>query len=260
MQKKFYFISDVHLGSGNNEINKKTESLLIEFFEEIKSDAEELFIAGDLFDFWIEYKRVVPRGYYNLFAKISDLVKSGIKITFLAGNHDFWRGNYFEEEFGIKRIDHPIEREIYGKKFFIAHGDGYSYKDTGYKIAKFIVRSRICQFLYSILHPNFAIWLAKRTSARSRDYTTQKDFSERDGLRDFAKRKIEEGFDYVILGHRHFTEFKKTGNGIYINLGDWIKNFSYGVFDGSEFILNKYYDIQEKRILPAESRKIKKQD
>lgn len=246
MINKYFFISDVHLGiKGQEELNKKREIILVNFIKEIQSSTSELYIVGDLFDCWIEYNRVVPKGYYKLFNQISEATENGLKIYYFAGNHDFWKGKYFKEEFGIEIIHSSLEKEIGGKKFFICHGDGFAYKDTGYKILKKILRSKISQKLYSFLHPDFGIWLATNTSHTSRKYTDVKDYSKRDGLRDFAIDKLKEGYDYVVLGHRHKPVMENSNGSYYINLGDWIKNFSYGVFENGNFEIKKYYDFSK---------------
>lgn len=247
MRDAYYFISDVHLGLESKEKEKLKEKVLLQFFDDIKLDAKELFIVGDLFDYWIEYKHVVPKGHYRTLSKISELIEAGVKITYLAGNHDFWRGDYFKEEFGIEISDKPIEKTIEGKKFYIHHGDGLAYNDTGYKILKKILRNKGSQFFYSLLHPNMGISLAKRTSHKSRGYTSKKDYTEKDGMRDFALIKCDEGFDYVLMGHRHLPlkiNSKESPDRFYINLGDWMFNYTYGVFKNGKMELKRYYDIK----------------
>jgi len=246
---KYYFISDIHLGMKDKEFNKLQEKILVNFLEDIIQDARELFIVGDLFDCWIEYKQVVPKGFYRFFTALSDLSENGVSINYLSGNHDFWKGKYFKEEFGFEIIFENIIREIDCKKFYISHGDGLAYNDTGYKILKKILRNKVSQKLYSYLHPDFGIWLAKKSSSSSRIYTNVKDYSERDGLRDFAVKKLQEGFDYAIMGHRHKAKVEEHNNSYYINLGDWINNFNYGVYEKGNFRLMKYYDLDEKKIV-----------
>jgi UDP-2,3-diacylglucosamine hydrolase len=241
---EYYFISDLHLGFGSKQRNLEIENIFLRFLDEIKSTATEIFIVGDLFDVWIEYRQVVPKGHYRILSKIYELVEKGIKVNYLAGNHDFWRSKYFKDEFGIELTDKPVIREIDHKKFFITHGDGLAYHDTGYKILKKILRNKVCQFLYSWIHPDIGIWLARKSSAKSRDYTDNKEFSEHDGMKVYAFGKIDEGMDYVILGHRHRPAMVKYKNGHFIVLGDWIKNFSYGIFRDGEFKLFKYYDLK----------------
>ena len=253
MRNKYYFISDVHLGiKSGRELNKLREQVLIKFIDEIQLSAAELYIVGDLFDNWIEYKEVVPKGYYKFFTKVSEAIENGLKIYYFAGNHDFWRGKYFKEEFGIDIIHTYLEKEIDGKKFFICHGDGFAYKDTGYKILKQILRSKVSQKLYSFLHPDFGIRLARHTSHSSRKYTSHKNYSSKDGLRDFAIDKLKEGYDYIVMGHRHKPIMEKSEESFYINLGDWIGNFSYGLFESGKFSLNKYYDIETREFVNKE--------
>jgi len=253
----YYFVSDLHLGYGSREFNKEKEDIFLRFLDDIKEKAKEIFIVGDLFDFWIEYREVVPKGHFRLLNKIYELTAKGIRITYFAGNHDFWKGNYFKEEFGIEIVNEPVVREINGRKFYISHGDGLAYKDTGYRFVRKILRNRVCQFLYSWLHPDIGIWLAKKTSSRSRDYTSTKNYTERDGMRDFAKKKISEGFDYVILGHRHFPVLEKYGNGFYINLGDWIRNYSYCRLNSEGIKLIKYFDLIKQQYLNISEGEIK---
>lgn len=247
MKNAYYFISDVHLGYGPKEDNVLKENILLHFLDYIKADAKELFIVGDLFDYWMEYKHVVPKGYYRLFAKIAELVSQGIKINYLAGNHDFWRGTYFKEEFDIDIVFDEIIREIDGRKFFIHHGDGMAYKDTGYKILKKIMRNRFAQFMYAKLHPDWGLGLAKQSSHSSRMHTGQKDYTKHDGLRDFGELKIKEGFDFVIMGHRHRPLRVDYPTGTYINTGDWIDNFTYVVYKDKKIELISYYNKKENK-------------
>ena len=257
--EEYYFISDLHLGFGSKQNDREKEDIFLKFLDEIKETATEIFIVGDLFDVWIEYRQVVPKGHYRLLSKISELTDKGININYFAGNHDFWRGKYFYDEFGIIMIDNPVERIIEKKRFYISHGDGLSYKDTGYRILKRILRNKLCQFLYSWIHPDIGIWLARKTSAKSRDYTDVKDYSEKDGMRDFAIEKITEGYDYVILGHRHRPSIEKYKNGHYVVLGDWIKSFSYGRFKDGDFKLFKYYDSVKKEVWKVSEVNLKKE-
>lgn len=245
MGDAYYFFSDVHLGLESREKEKLKESKVVELLSEAEVNAKEIFIVGDLFDCWIEYKRVVPKGYYKLFTKLSEITDKGIKINYIAGNHDFWKGNFFKEEFGIDICHTHIEREIGGKKFFIHHGDGFANKDFGYRILKKVLRNNFSQSLYSLLHPDLGIWLAAGTSTASRNHTNDKDYSEQDGMKEYAFKKIDEGFDFVIMGHRHNPQMISHGKGFYINLGDWIEYFTYGIYTDNEFELKKFYDFKK---------------
>lgn len=229
-----YFISDVHLGIQKRPDDRQREDLLIAFLEFIAADCEKLFIVGDLFDYWFEYRTVIPRYFYRTLNAIGMLRKKGIEIEYLMGNHDFGHRTFFEEEFGIHIHKNDITREINGRKFYISHGDGKSYKDTGYKILKRILRNRAAQFIFRLLHPDIGIGMASGSSRKSRVYTDKKSYGEGDGMYDFAAGKIAEGFDYVIMGHRHKLVHEKISTGSYINLGEWIHNPSFAFFDGEE--------------------------
>jgi len=235
-----YFVSDVHLGLQDRRLDKIREDLFIEFLRSLKHDCKVLYMLGDIFDYWFEYKTVIPAYFYRTLATIYELVKSGVEIKYLMGNHDFGHTDFFKNEFGIEVIKTDIECEIYNKKFYISHGDGKSYNDNTYLILKKILRNKYCQKAYSFLHPDCGITLALNTSRRSRNYTNKKNYSDRDGLVDFAFEKINEGFDYVVMGHRHKPEIRDFKTGKYVNLGDWLKNSYYAKFDGTSIKLLEF--------------------
>jgi UDP-2,3-diacylglucosamine hydrolase len=231
---KVYFLSDIHLGFETKEKERARESLLIRFLDRIESNAEKLYIVGDLFDYWFEYRTVIPRGYHRLLTKLDEILNKGIEINYLMGNHDFYFRDFFSNELGVRIFGEPIVTTLGGKKFYITHGDELAEKDLGYKILKRLLRNRFSQLLYSLVHPDLGIWLAKHSSQKSRDYTSWKRYGEGEGLVGFAERKISEGFDYVVMGHRHVPIFQRIGNGFYVNLGDWVKHYTYAVFDGEK--------------------------
>ncbi|MGB9703021.1 MAG: UDP-2,3-diacylglucosamine diphosphatase [Candidatus Kapaibacteriota bacterium] len=234
-----YFISDIHLGFKPKEENKLTENRLLEFFDMISKDAETLVILGDLFDFWFDYRKVIPKNFFRTTTGIYNLIQKNIRVIYIIGNHDFGHYNFFQNDIGVELIQNDLEITFYGKKFYLSHGDGKSYNDTGYKIIKKILRNPLNQKLYRLIHPDIGIWLASGSSRKSRHYTDSKNYGEKDGMLDFAKKKIDEGFDYVIMGHKHKVQFVNYKNGYYINLGEWIINPHYGKFDGNEFQLIK---------------------
>jgi UDP-2,3-diacylglucosamine hydrolase len=242
-----YFFSDVHLGFSKPDIERKKEDILLNFLDNISKDAEKIVIVGDFFDYWFDWKRTIPKDYYRTLAKIDELVSKNIEIEYLIGNHDFGHYRFFKEKFGITPIENDIERNYYNKKFYISHGDGKSYNDRCYKFIKRILRNKFNQSVYRLFHPDFSIWLASRSSKKSRDLTGDKNYGHQDGMRDFAFKKIDEGFDYVIMGHRHKVEFLPHNNGIYVNLGDWLKlKPHYATFDGEILKLNElHYDNVE---------------
>lgn len=235
--KKTYFISDTHFGF----YEYSREKPLIEKFEKlckiITENQGDFFILGDLFDYWFEYKSVIQKYSYRILTCLEKISESGVNITYIIGNHDFAHRDLFEKELNIKVLDKPCTKIIFDKKFLLAHGDGLIGKDTGYIILKSIVRNKHLQALYAKLHPNIGIGLAKYFSKKSRHYTNEKDYGENDYLYQFSKKKIEEGYDYVVMGHSHKFSFEKIGNGYYINLGSWLIKPTYGLFDGNKFEL-----------------------
>lgn len=238
--KKIFFFSDAHLGLHDRHSEKEKEQRLLSFLSHVQREGEQLFIMGDLFDYWFEYKYVIPRGYHHIIAKLSTLADSGIKIHYLAGNHDYWLQDFFPKDLGIPVYKEPFGIELLGKKFYLHHGDGLALNDTGYRILKVILRSPISIFLYSLLHPDWTAPLARGSSQKSREYTGQKDYGESDGMIHFATQKINEGFDFVIMGHRHKPLNTTIGNGRYVNLGDWISSNTYAEFDGSTLELKTW--------------------
>lgn len=241
-----YFFSDVHLGLGTKDEERKKERSLVQFLDSVESTAREIFIVGDLFDYWFEYETVVPKGYFRLFTKLADLTESGISITYLAGNHDFWLKSYFRDELGIQIVLEPIERTIGGKRFYLHHGDGLLKNDTGYRILKRILRNRINIKLFSLLHPDLTSRIAHWSSRKSRQHVGKRTFEEQDMV-DFAAAKIRQGFDYVIMGHNHTPSVRNIGTGAYVNLGDWITENTYAVFDGKQLHLKTWRARKERK-------------
>lgn len=234
-----YFFSDVHLGYYTRSDDRRREDVLLQFLEHIARDAERIYIAGDLFDYWFEYNSVIPKYFYRSLAAVERIVRSGVKVEYLMGNHDFGHQRFFAEEFGITIERGDIECEIGGKRFFIAHGDGKVKNDNGYLILRAILRNKLSIKLFQWLHPDIGIWLATRSSRASRVYTDAKEFSAEDGLYEFAEKKIAAGFDYVIMGHRHRAGKYRIGKGCYVNLGHWLGNSppTYARFNGNEIEL-----------------------
>lgn len=243
--KKIFFFSDVHLGLHDKQIEKEKEQRVLSFLTHVEKNGEELFILGDLFDYWFEYKNVIPRGYHNIIAKLSSLVERNVTIHYVAGNHDFWLKDFFPQELGIPVYKDPISIERRGKKFYLHHGDGLALNDTGYRILKKILRSPISIFLYSLVHPDWTAPIARGSSKTSRKYTGNKDFGETDGMIQFAEKKIDEGFDFVIMGHRHQPHDQNIDKGRYINLGDWITYNTYAEFDGKKLLLKEWNPIKK---------------
>ena len=235
MDKKYLFISDVHLGLQSKEIEEKKEKLLVKFLNEVAPDSDELFIVGDLFDYWFEYKYVYQKGFFRTLTALKDLTDKGVIVHYFIGNHDFMHLNFFTDEIGTILYEEAVEFVLNGKKFFIAHGDGMVKNDFGYKILKSILRNKKIQWLYSWLHPDIGVGLAKFSSRSSRDYTAKKDYGKVDGLFETAKNKIDNGFDYVLFGHEHIRKDLPYKNGRYINLGFWLDAPCYAKYEKNNF-------------------------
>jgi UDP-2,3-diacylglucosamine hydrolase len=244
--KKIYFASDFHLGIPDDERSKVREKTIVRWLDEIKNDAEELYLMGDVFDFWFEYKTVVPRGYVRLLGKLAELSDSGIKIHYFTGNHDMWVFDYLPKEIGAALYRKPVQREINGKKFFLGHGDGLGPGDKGYKFIKKVFSNKFSQWLFARLHPNLGIGMANYWSMKSRIATQLEEEKflgdDKEWLVLFSKGILaKEHFDYLIFGHRHLPLDIKINSSRYINLGDWFRHNSYAVFDGENLEL-RYYE------------------
>jgi UDP-2,3-diacylglucosamine hydrolase len=255
---KIYFLSDFHLGAPDHAASLQREKIIVEFLDTIRHDASEIFIVGDMFDFWYEYRKVVPKGSVRLLGKLAEITDSGIPVHFFVGNHDMWMRNYFEKELNIPVYYEPTRFERNGKKFLIGHGDGLGPNDHGYKRLKKIFRNPACQWLFGILPPRVGMGIANYMSRRSRIKT---GFSEevfhgddREWLVIFCKDTLkQENIDFFVFGHRHLAIDYRLTNGEgkvsrYINLGDWIRYTSYATFDGETMTLQFYKDNGNKII------------
>lgn len=246
--KKTYFASDFHLGLYPEEDSKRREKIIVNWLDSIKNQADSVFLVGDIFDYWFEYKRVVPRGFTRFLGKISEFTDSGIEVHFFIGNHDIWTFDYLEKETGMIIHKKPFTTKINNKKLFIAHGDGLGPGDISYKILKSIFHNKTLQWLYSRLHPNFNMWLGQTWSKKSRygKGLEEKFFGEdKELLFKFARKKLkEEHFDYFIFGHRHYPILKEISKKSEIcYLGDWIKNFTFGILDDEGFKQEKFLPV-----------------
>jgi UDP-2,3-diacylglucosamine hydrolase len=242
IRNKLFFASDFHLGAGGYEASRQREDRLVRWFDSIKADAAEVFLMGDVFDFWFEYKTVVPKGYIRFLGKLAELADAGIKLYFFKGNHDMWMFDYFEQELGATIISNEIIIERNGKKFFLHHGDGLGPGDGSYKMLKKIFRSNLCQWLFARIHPNLGVGIANHWSKSSRiakgNWEKKTDI-EQEWLVTASREIIKTTFfDYLIFGHRHFpVDIMLNDNSRYINLGEWVHYNSYAVFDGQELTL-----------------------
>ncbi len=246
INKKVYFLSDFHLGAPDFTSSLTREKKIVAFLESIKHDATQIIIAGDIFDFWYEYKTVVPKHFVRLLGKLAELTDSGISIIVFAGNHDMWMRGYFESELNIPVYFQPKIFEWSEKKFYVGHGDGLGPGDHGYKFIKKIFRNKFCQWLFGQMHPTLGMAIANYFSRKSREKTGSSDAiflgENNEWLVIYAREVLaKEHFDYFIFGHRHLPlNIQLHDNSHYINLGDWITHFTYAVFDGNNVELKKW--------------------
>lgn len=235
-QDRVYFISDAHLDL--KEDNSPREDRLLKLLSIVKNDGSHLYIVGDLFDFWFEYKYAIPAGYHRVLAALSDLTRTGVKVFYIPGNHDFWMRDYLKRQVGVELTGDRFEANHYNKKILLTHGDGIRVDDKGYRFIKRIFRNRICVWLYSQLPVNLAYRLALSTSRASRKLTNSRNMGDSTDYIEFARRETENGFDAVIMGHVHIPMVEKAGSGLYVNCGDFFKNYSYVILDENGFRLD----------------------
>ncbi len=243
---KIYFASDFHLGVPNAVQSLLREKKLVRWLNEVSSDADTIYLVGDLFDFWFEYKHAVPKGYTRLLGTLSTLSDKGVRIELFTGNHDMWMFGYLEQECGVKVHRQPIVLQAQGKKIVLGHGDGLGPGDYGYKFIKRVFAHPLSQWLFARLHPNFGIGMANFWSRRSRATAAQKDAFkgvENEWLLSYAKERIlqEPDIDYFVFGHRHLPlDLPVNERCRYVNLGDWFEACSYAILDQGNLVL-KYY-------------------
>ena len=247
MNKKIFFISDAHLGTPNHDDSLKREKLLVQWLDEIKPMADEIYIVGDLFDFWFEYEKVVPKGFTRILGKLAEITDAGIPVHFFTGNHDVWMKGYFEKELNIPVYHEPVEKTIKEKNFYIAHGDGLGPGDHGYKFLKSVFRNRFCQWLFKWLHPDIGVAIADFWSKRSRYVTAEGNIEpflgeDKEWLIIYSRQLLQKThYDFLIFGHRHLAlDITLNNNSRFINLGDWLTCFTYAEFDGDDLQIKQY--------------------
>lgn len=244
--KKIYFASDQHFGSPSLKLSKEREMYFLEWLDKIQKDAFSLFLLGDLFDFWFEYNKVVPKGFVRVLGKLANFTDNGISVHFFVGNHDLWMKDYFEKELNISVHFNPEDFVFNNKKFFLGHGDGLGSKDTGYKLMKKIFTNKLAQRAFRILHPDLGIQMGQYFSSRNKKISSKKDSTligdDNKSLSFYISEKLkQEHFDFFIFGHLHKPlEINLNSKSKYINLGDWISHFTYGSFDGTKLELKKW--------------------
>lgn len=253
-RNKIYFLSDFHLGAPDAASSLGREKMIVEFLSEIKQDASVVFIVGDMFDFWYEYRRVVPKGHVRLLGKLAEITDAGIPLHFFVGNHDMWMKDYLEKELSIHVHFGPEEFDFNGKKFLVAHGDGLGPGDNGYKMLKKVFRNPVAQWLFGILPPYMGMGVANYFSKKSREATGKHEEvflgEEKEWLITYCKDVLKsKHYDFLIFGHRHLPIDFNINGSRYVNLGDWIRYFTFAVFDGQQLTLKSRYPENESKIV-----------
>lgn len=247
--KYVYFLSDLHLGAAYFKDKRERELKVVAFLESIRDTASELYLMGDILDYWYEYRTVVPRGYVRFFGALASLADSGVRITWFIGNHDIWLFDYLRDELGITVVDGVMVKEIMGKKFFLNHGDGVGKLKPGFRLIRSLFRNKFCQKLYSAIHPRWTIPLAHMWSAHNRNILEYKpEFRGMDSepLAVFACRYYAEEdptVNFFVFGHVHVVVDEPVSPTCrFVILGDWITEFTYGVFDGNTLEIRRFID------------------
>ena len=250
MIKNVYFLSDAHLGSWAMNHRRTQERRLVRFLDSIKEKASALYLLGDMFDFWYEYRYAVPKGYTRFLGKLSELTDNGVEVHYFTGNHDIWAYDYLEKECGVTIHRAPLTVEIGDKVFFLAHGDGLGDPDKGFKVIRAIFHNRICQYLFSALHPRWGIWFGQMWAKKSR--LKRKDGKEppylgedKEYLVRYVKDYMKEhpDIDYYLFGHRHIElDLMLSKKTRMLILGDWLWQFTFAVFDGERLYMENYVE------------------
>jgi UDP-2,3-diacylglucosamine hydrolase len=240
-----YFASDFHLGIDLQKSSLEREIMICEWLDDIRKDATHIYLVGDIFDFWFEYKRVIPKGFIRLQGKLAELTDSGIPIFFFSGNHDMWMFDYFPKELGIPVFHAPVSFNVNGHSLHIGHGDGLGPGDHFYKVLKKIFRSKACQWMFKWLHPDLGVSIAHRWSKRSRisNEKTVEVFNESDEwILSYCKTlEDKQHHDYYIFGHRHLPlDVPVNETSRYFNLGEWVNHYTYGTYDGKIMSLKSF--------------------
>jgi len=240
--KKAYFASDFHLGVPNDEISLQREKKIVSWLADIAADAQYLFLVGDLFDFWFEYKHVAPKGFVRLLGKLAELSDRGVEVIIFCGNHDLWFKDYLRKEIKAIIIDRPISITLGDKKIYMAHGDGLGPGGLRFKLIRSIFTNPLCQWLFYWIHPNIGYGLAKIWSSISKENPPEPNEDEKLLIH---SKSIEKTYphDFYIYGDCHLPKVQSiSSRATYVNLGDWISHFTYGVFDGKDMTLKTFED------------------
>jgi len=240
MKTPVYFIADIHLHTFPTATEEQKKRLLSEFLDEVRTRQGTLFIVGDMFDFWFEYRYVIPGCYFRVLRQLQELTESGCEVHFIGGNHDYWMKDFFSTELHISVHSQPLDIVLHNKRFYITHADGILPEESGYRRWRTIMRSRLAIRLFGLLHPDVAFRFGSFISSRSRRLNLrppEEDEAERQALIRYGQRLFADGFQYVITGHFHLPTVYCEDRNVFLNLGDWIRYFSFGYFDGDNLNL-----------------------
>lgn len=246
-EKKIYFASDFHLGVPDDESSLGRERLIVRWLDEIKTQAHSIYLLGDIFDFWFEYRHSIPKGFIRFQGKLAELRDSGIPVYFFTGNHDMWMFDYFPKELGIPIYRGPVELVSPKHKLLVGHGDGLGPGDYTYKVLKRFFNSSFCQWLFARIHPNLGMAIAQRWSRHSRISNIKKQEEQFKGedkeyllsyCRETEKTKH---YDFYVFGHRHLPlDLKVNESSRYINLGEWVHFTTYAEYNGEKITLKTF--------------------
>ena len=257
-ERTVYFISDAHIGSREQDIERIKEARLTEFLEFVGEQTPRplLYIVGDLFDFWFEYRYAIPALYQKLLSRLVYLLDRGVEIRYVTGNHDFWMGDFFKKFLAIPVYHGAHQIQLSGKKFYIFHGDGILPEDKGYRLMKKVLQNPLAIQAYKLLHPDLGIPLARWASSASRNHYQKSPEEERRDDEKYIRYALEvlrRGYDYAIMGHTHRPLFYRSDDGIYVNLGDWIRHFSFARFEGGNLRLLRWESAGQQVEIPEHS-------
>ncbi len=246
-----YFVSDLHLGA-YPEVERTSVPLLMRFLDKVEREKAQLYIVGDLLDFWFEYRTVVPRYPFKLLARLRRMVERGCRVFYIAGNHDYWMGGFLKEDVGLAIETEFLDTYLEGKRFFISHGDGIATTgELGYRLLKGILHSKLVSTCFRLLHPDIGMVLADLISRMSRRRSSKNN--NQPNLQAFVRSKASEGFDYVVLGHLHRPKLFQVAQTTCLVIGDWIDNYSYGVFENGNLRLERWRQSEDRQSPPTYS-------
>ena len=227
-----FFLSDVHLGVDSPSRERLKERNLISFLEHVKAAGETLFILGDLFDVWFEYRKVIPSRYFRVLYFLQDVLESGVKVHYILGNHDFWANDGFFQSMGMVLHRRPFQIGMRGRNYYLSHGDDPGYHDRGYRVLKRVIRNRAVIWTMGLLHPDLGLSLAERISRLSRKHPRGKTgIAYERYIANVAGPVFDKGADVVIIGHIHTPYLKKMDGKVFVNIGNWFRDFTYGRLD-----------------------------